>query len=377
MQKANYYQFHKGSYFDSSLTALTQWHGSSLQTLSFVQDPLPTDASLASFAQPLVFFTFHPLINLSTSPVGENVHALRFRIPDKNIGSFISAAPTAFPSLQTLDIATSSTAKNTLTLLLDRLYGVQRINLDSCKTLTANLRELTEWKAFGRDCALVGARRVKEREKEVKSWLESLRREHSTSQTLSSQTYSNVHRPKARAGRKGLATASISLRGASDPTIIVQPPSQISGGSSSNTAVPSQKIRIAPSPPSLHSISVSPPHLLVVPGGPQNEGEFHTSIRESFAQGWREGLGILRLTWTRLQISQSNKVARVMMIKTKSNDPNSLDGLEDLEEDGWKELTNGSWDIPNLCLEGETSSSSHANDCVHTHTNTLWVDNLT
>ncbi|KAI5120587.1 hypothetical protein M0805_002537 [Coniferiporia weirii] len=404
--KANYYQFLKGAYFDSTLSALSRWPSSSLETLSIVQDP---HVGQVHFAQPLVFFTFQPLAALSTSPVSAHISALRLRIPARDVVPFIAAAPRAFPALTALDLSTGNIKDAQLARLLTRFSRVQHVRLDACSLITAREGVVgpavaagaadSEWATLGRSCALAGARRAKEREKALKAWREALDAAVGPAHAQDAQP----QRSRARAGRKGLATAAISLRGATGfVPVVLTPAAPVPSSSTPSNMLPHealQKIRVVPAPPSLLTLcttaSTPAPALVDAPAAEAGAGEApgaalgadtaaaaarRSAARAEFARGWAEGITTLRAMWLRLRTSQQNGTVRVMALSEDGSmgaQGEGIDGLVDLED--WTELDKAEWPCAVLCLAGEGSAEGavHVEGCGHDVTRDMWrSDNL-
>ncbi|KAF8167529.1 hypothetical protein B0H34DRAFT_644878 [Crassisporium funariophilum] len=317
VQKATYYQFLKGAYFDSTLLALSRWPSSTLPTISIVQDPLdPNILQKQTFAQPLVFFRLDSCISslLHSPALAPSLTSLRLRIPSRPIARSLSVITAhGSPSdlvkpanIEFLDISTSVVLETELDTLLARLTSLKHIILDGCAILRGDLYEV-EWNALGKRCALVGVRRAKEREKALKTWLE----ERSTATGGGSAQV--IARPKPKPGRKGLSTATISFR---DPDPITAPPT-----STLNTL----KVRVLPPLPTLLSLSTTL--------SPAIQVDKYPAIRAAFEAGWAEGIVQLSVTRARLRTSAGNGF-RVMRLasaaETSADDAEYEDGLEGL-----------------------------------------------
>ncbi|KAF9566922.1 hypothetical protein CPC08DRAFT_703524 [Agrocybe pediades] len=364
VQKATYYQFLKGAYFDSTLTALSQWPPTLLPTLSIVQDP--PDSSIAqnrSFAQPLVFFRLDVASLLRSSALSRTLTSLRLRIPLRPVVRSLCTPPTIHdpsvplpcPRLQFLDLSTSGVLESELEMLLVQFTELNHVILDDCPIFRGDLQE-GSWSAFGKRCALVGVKRSKEREKALKAWHEARAMATAGSSTGTNTTTTRRIRP----GRSGLATPTISLRGATEPAVVVpvphptllkQIPEESENATSNqapdistatvdeekykgkgkgkkkkgskaqgrqkdkskkntdNKTIPSSKIRILPALPTLKSLCVTMPSI--------TESNRHSMIRSQFEEGWAEGIAQLGVTRGRLRTSSKNGY-RIMR---SSNDP--------------------------------------------------------
>lgn len=400
MQRATYYQFLKGAYFDSTLTSLSNVYAPNLTALSIVQDPLdkaPVHPSQSKFAQPLVFFSLEPFITLSVSPFVANVTHLRLRVPTRNVSPFIYIPVESFPVLKLLDMSTCNLKESDVEALLARFSGLEHVILDACSIFRvlvqpgagAETRE-GEWRAFGKACALSGVRRAKEREKELRAWVEAHWHTHATrvAQDGALETDDAVQNgPGAvggpatsnrRAGRRGIANSNISLRRST------QLPSFTS--TTDNTSPPTSlpKIRVFPSPPSLLTLSTTN-HILST-----SDASKHATFRAEFALGWQEGVSQVLATWRRLRASRANGVRVVWMDVEKEkgnvrNRSSKLDdgfyGLSDLPVDGvpfkeWSEerIVQGSGACPILCFAGYQGSGDHMPGCNHEIAKEVWPD---
>ncbi|THG99502.1 hypothetical protein EW145_g7257, partial [Phellinidium pouzarii] len=192
-------------------------------------------------------------------------------------------------------------------------------------------------------------------------------------------------RVHARAGRKGLATAAISLRGASEPGPMVAPivlkPSSPATRAALRATV--QKIRIVPSPPSLLTLCTSAAAPAAADGVDTSTSARFSQARDEFKLGWVEGIATLRSIWLRLQTSQKNGTIRVMVLsddadmdaEAEAGREEGLVGFADLESCRWAELDKSQWPCAVLCLAGERPDALHAEGCGHSVTRDLWVDN--
>ncbi|KAK0208958.1 hypothetical protein DFS33DRAFT_1306571 [Desarmillaria ectypa] len=366
VQKATYLQFLKGSYFDSTLLAIAYWPHPTLRSLSIVQDPPDLIqvqvAPGQSFAQPIVFFRLdHTFSSLLLCP---HISALRFRLPSRAlVRAVTNNLPRTYSHIRVLDLSTTSTYDADIDTIVTKFSKLEHLILDGCSALHDALggppleghgvRE--EWYGLGKRCALGGARRAKEREKMVKQWLET-NREHEQAAATESTT------KKPKKGRKGLATATISLRSASPS------PSQVPGPSRlSPSVILPQKVRIVPSAPTLKSLSIA------LPNTPVN---LHDDILSAFDRGWKDGLAQLANTRRRIlhawmQRNTSTKDDKTDTKVAKFDDDedewDGLNGLEDVElddlevEDRFVEECG----VPVLCLLGPDSEDSHHTGCGH------------
>ncbi|KAH7930491.1 hypothetical protein BV22DRAFT_52794 [Leucogyrophana mollusca] len=379
VQRATYYQFLKvhaisrcislvltrlvlqGAYYDTTLHALARWPPYSLPTLSIIQDPLdPEIARGQHFAQPLVFFRLDPLTVLVCSAFARSLTSLRLRIPSRQVARFLCSSPSATPALELLDLSTCNVSISDMEAILIRYTNLKHLILDGCNITRGEVHE-GEWVAVGKTCALAPVKRAKEREKKLKTWLEANARA-STSDLGQQQTLTVQHTGRRiRPGRRGLATAAISLRDSPPKETIALPVA-------ANLIIP--RIRVLPSSPALLSFSTSS-HAA--------RSDRHESIRADFAQGWAEGLAQLTAVRTRLRQSWQNNI-RVVRFEGDIGLEEGLDGLVDVESerDFVNDLDEGNtarWEVPILCLAGE-AGQDHAECCGHSGSESTWKDRI-
>ncbi|KAG1760342.1 hypothetical protein EDD22DRAFT_81932 [Suillus occidentalis] len=355
VMQATYYQFLKGAYFDTTLTALSRWPPYQLPTLSIVQDPPePLISSAKHFAQPLVFFRLEPISVLLGSEYISSLMHLRLRIPSRQVSRFISSIPSSVPALRLLDLSTCNILASDMEGMLIRFHGLQHMILDGC-SVARDQSQATEWNNIGKICATATVRRAKAREKELKTWLQH--------NAATATTPAGIPQPAARRirpGRRGLATATISLREeptASEPDVIHVP---------AGIVIP--KVRVVPSSPTLLSLCTSASFITDVQ---------HKTIREEFEKGWNEGLVQLAAVKSRLYASWTNGI-RMMRI-TADASGGGYDGLEAIEGENAFHSTqddNESLAPPVLCLAGPGISGKHVEGCGHNIAWNVWNDTI-
>lgn len=355
VMKATYYQFLKGAYFDTTLTALSRWPSYQLPTLSIVQDPPePLISSAKHFAQPLVFFRLEPISVLLGSEYISSLMHLRLRIPSRQVSRFISSIPSSVPALRLLDLSTCNILASDMEGMLIRFHGLQHMILDGC-SVARDQSQVTEWNNIGKICATATVRRAKAREKELKTWLQ-----HNAATAAAPAGMPQPAARRIRPGRRGLATATISLREeptASGPDIIHVP---------AGIVIP--KVRVVPSSPTLLSLCTSASFITDVQ---------HQTIREEFEKGWNEGLVQLAAVKSRLYASWKNGI-RMMRI-TADASGGGYDGLEAIEgENAFHSAQddNESLAPPVLCLAGPGISGKHAEGCGHNIAWNVWNDTI-
>jgi hypothetical protein len=230
--------------------------------------------------------------------------------------------------------------------------------------------DLHEWNALGRRCALVGVRRAKEREKSLKAWLESRTVVETTgSETASPMGRDPNPRQKVKRGRKGLATATISLRDPEpdNPSSVFRP--FLSQHRDSHSKMGYTKIRVLPPISRLVSLSITLPST--------NTPDKYPMIRSEFEEGWAEGVAVLAVTRSRLRTSAGNGVRVVRFTKSVKSDgefeeakfEEGLDGLEDVDPEAF-EMSREEGGLlsqipPVLCFAGPARAGLHQDKCGH------------
>ncbi|KAG9314175.1 hypothetical protein JVU11DRAFT_4961 [Chiua virens] len=359
VQKATYYQFLKGAYFDTALEALSRWPTANLPTLSIVQDPLdPEIAREQHFAQPLVFFRLDPIHTLACSSYLDSLTGLRLRIPSRQVAPFLYKSPCAIPGLRILDLSTCNIRLADVETLVARFRQLKHVIVDGCNITGGDAQE-SEWVNVGKVCALATVKAAKEREKKLKTWLEiHATRTSPATDVIATVPEGDVPARRPRRGRRGLATATISLR---DPpvttTTLVIP---------GNIVVP--KVRVVPSPPTLCSLNTTTSTM---------HKDKHDAIRAQFERGWEEGLGQLTAIRSRLYQSWRNGV-RMMRISGDQGIEEGFEGLEDVKEEGafyGRDGSENAWSAPVLCLAGGLPDSiQHVDGCGHATAGCVWPD---
>ncbi|KAI1793974.1 hypothetical protein LXA43DRAFT_185229 [Ganoderma leucocontextum] len=376
VQRATYYQFLKGAYFDSTLLSLSRWPPQTLPTLSVVQDPLDPSLAPSNFAQPLVFFRLDPLATLAVSPLCYDLKHFRLRVPSRQVCRHLYALPKSYPNLEFLDMSTSNISPRDLEGLLGRVSSLRVLVLDGCPIVSQRTdvqadagEPFLQWMELGQTLALAGVRRATEREKKLKAWLEDY---YANAQDEDSAQSAGSSK-KPRKGRKGLATATFSLRapsperkGREDVTI---PRGRIPPRG--------QKVRVLPSPPALCSLATSFPRELTP--------ETYEAVKTEFERGWAAGIARLASIRLRLQTSYRNGVACVVRFADKgtpeweeegTHGEQGLAGLVDVREEGAFVLNivadgeagtsaRQGHACPLLCLTGPGRGSEHVDGCGH------------
>ncbi|KAJ6523604.1 hypothetical protein B0H19DRAFT_1201549 [Mycena capillaripes] len=347
VQRATYQQFLSGSYFDSTLACLAEWPPSDLPTLSIVQEPMdPGQAPKIAFAQPIVFFRLDShLSDLAQSPYISSVRSFRLRIPSRPVAGPLTTSALSLPSVELLDLSTCNVFGAELTdTILARLTKLKHLILDNGALLRGEYHA-EDWAVLGKGCALAGVKRTKEREKKLRQ-----------ARLETAPVAAAERRP--RRGRRGVSTATISLR--------KSPPrdSRVVGVIDTPAATAMRKIRLYPASPSLCSFATTLP--------PSVPPEKHAEIREQFEKGWFEGLS--QLIEVRSRLYQSYRLGSTIM---KFVDVDESDGSDE-GLDGLVEVTSWEDDVeikaPVLCLVGPGKSEAHEPGCAHSVAWTVWKD---
>jgi hypothetical protein len=356
-----------------------------MPALRIIQDPLDPTLEISSrFAQPIVFFSLDPALPtlLSSHPL-TNLRSFCFRLPARQVTRSLVSHPLSVPKLEFLDLSTSNVLEADVELLLGRFVKLRHLILDDCAILRGEYQP-GEWRALAKKCAVFGVKRAREREKKLKAWLEALRtrmaNDHNLEIIKSGLTPGSSMKPRAQAkkkGRKGLATATISIRDSekqSAKTVAVQ----LAGAGPEPSDIDwdvMQRIRILPPAPTLRSLSLttSATHIPV---------EKHDEIREEWVIGWNEGLTQLNASRERLHLSARNGVRVVEFADSEELDLDApggeageqvssldegLNGLRDvLSNDGERWIVDGEVaDAPVLCLAGSGHGNGDNGDILH------------
>ena len=374
---------YQGAYFDSTLIAISRWPPSALATISIVQDPVPPEEqSRPSFAQPIVFFRLQPSVSalIHSESLSSSLTSVRLRVPLRPVASAlcllasVSLAPDApslsIPELEFIDLSTSAVLEQEIDNFSVHFKTLKHLILDGCGLST--MRE-GEWSAIGKRCALAGVQRAREREKTLKAWLETWL----TAATVGNDDVLadaaadlNIHSKKPRRGRRGLATATISLRSSSPDAASPSRPSFL------KRKIEIPKIRILPPLPTLTTLSMAASSI---------KPDVYPVLIAEFEAGWAEGVAQLAVTRARLRASASNGVRVVRFMEgSESNSQDGgregFEGLEDINKDDQAAFdmpveTGDGRDIyqaPVLCLAGD-AEVGHTEGCGHAVASRIWV----
>jgi hypothetical protein len=354
VKRVNYYQFLRGTYFDSFVEALSSWPKGQLRNLSLVQD-LPRDYNGLGFAQPLVFFSFKPLVVLSTSIYTSNLVKLSIRIPSRDVVTFIASQPDSFKSLEVIDVSTCSVSVPQIRTLLVRFPKLRHIIADDSRAFV-RIEAMTLWHALGRAFAFAAVERAGEMENAFRARATLLAAEGNGAPVQADVPH------RSRPGRRGVATATISLRETRTTNTPNPHPNQASGGNNRDT-----RLKVLPMPPLARSLSVD--------AYMDSNLDSYANFQRQFQVGWEEGINMLRSVWKRMQTSQSRSTTRVMaprdckfLADRNSSDPDAETSpcLPVGVSFDWEGLMTNEWPCPVLCCAGERGERGlHATGCGH------------
>ncbi|KAG5642172.1 hypothetical protein DXG03_003533 [Asterophora parasitica] len=416
VKKATYYQFLKGSYFDSTLLALSAWPPSpqGLPTLSIVQDPFTPDPKDVTqrFAQPIVFFRLdlHLSLLVHSQASSASLRFLRVRIPARpivqpitvayrnpNVQDAIARVPP--PSIEFLDISTCSVSEADIETLLIHFRNLKHLVLDGCIGLLRGGspqvlgQELEWWFALGRRCALVGVKKARDREKELKAWYDTLIRNAIAASSDAEATSVTDEPRRARRGRRGLATATITLRGSSSLPEAVHPrgpPLPVITGKK-GAVLTAPKIHIVPPIPILRSISLFPTSTANTPAAVKSDAR--DRILAEFEKGWNDGIRViwekrarLGATFLRGPVEGLPKSRFLMFRQGREEEwgpqETGYEGLGDVEDTAENVFfrregdTSRLGEVPVLCLAGiDVEAGEHTDGCGHAFARDIWMDN--
>ncbi|KAI0071454.1 hypothetical protein K474DRAFT_1652499 [Panus rudis PR-1116 ss-1] len=377
VQTASYYSFHKGAYFDSTIFALSTWD-SHLPYLSVVQDPLDPSIAPSNFAQPIVFFRLDPLSHLSTSELGTHLRHFRLRVPDRSIARYITDRPGSLMHIECLDLSTCRVNETEAVAILGRFAKLTHLLLDgpAC-SIVSHRTDMTEeerrnaWAALGKVLALSGVRLAKEREKKIKAYLERIHAPPEEDEHRPIQT--RERRP--RRGRRGLATATISLR--ESPPTETNPLPPLTDEATSLAELRQKlpkRVRVLPPQPFLSSLCVSVPGSHRTDVARQADSEL---IRAEFERGWAEGLALLTTIRARLMQTWPSSSSGPDSDEegTLSRSEEGLDGMVVVEFEETFLVREDK--CPVLCLAGGSSKDlDHAEGCGHRFDWEYWQNEL-
>ncbi|THV06524.1 hypothetical protein K435DRAFT_960495 [Dendrothele bispora CBS 962.96] len=323
---------------------------------------LPKRTLESGFAQPIVFFRLDTTVPelLRSDSLRLSATSLRLRLPGRSlVKSLLSPPPPNPPSfgapvvpgstthvprkyyppknaylppapfLNFLDVSSSAVPETAIPLILARYPYLTHFIADDCAILRGELATRDggrDWAKLAKECSLAGSHKAKDREKKIKAWLEEEKVAYEErdkkrkagegdSQSSGGSRAAEKEKKKSRRGRKGLATATISLKKAKNDAT--------AGGNSETGGPPrpradpvlfSQKIRILPPLPALRSFSTS----FVSSSSTDPDSSFDVStIHDQWDRGWSEGIHTLVQIRNRLRTSWRNGTTRVLRFATQ------------------------------------------------------------
>ncbi|KAG9052667.1 hypothetical protein FS842_009437, partial [Serendipita sp. 407] len=331
VQKATYYQFLKGSYFDNLLTHVASWPSDSqLQRLSIVQTSLPEMSS--HFAQPIVFFSLQPLTELVSSPALRKTTHFRFSVPSRPIADAIRTPKPRLDAVTLLDLSTTSVNPNAISkTLLAQFPNLVHLILDECAVVSRATELTGEFSTLGQLCATSPIDKARSREKKLKE-IAALRRTAIESASVSNPTTeasAPTQPKKSKKGRRGLAAPAFSLREkVCDNQVPVVDSSTPIGA---DTIILLEKVRILPIQGKLQTLCTT-----VFAAPTQEQIDFWQG---EFAAGWTKGSRSLEAVQKRFFSSLAHHLIRLFRFATpeeqlqpKEDEMLKLSELEDLVE---------------------------------------------
>ncbi|KAG8997206.1 hypothetical protein FRB94_007813 [Tulasnella sp. JGI-2019a] len=387
VEKATYYQFLKGSYFDGFLELLGQWPAlpdghEGLVTLSIVQEPPPRHlnslVTSTSFAQPMVFFSFKPIIVLAcSSGVGKSIKQLRFRIPSRIY------------------------AHTELKGIMGTFVGLKHLVLDATG-LCGHGEVRNGWNDVGKICASGGIERARVRERLVNQELRR-RQPKTESGCATAKQHGPAKAPQkatnvtTRARRpQAFGSSRISIRDSPSQTILDNYDRRSAGASSSAPALlPSSGpdytgIRVLPPSPSLRTLCVA-----TASDEPQPTLASQAEWTEEFEAGWKEGIERLKEHWNRLtNFTRNSPTINLMIFRTDHSsridqDDAMMAGLVEASGGRFEETLHSDWEQPPIICFGSLSltarefstvdsrspsgvSLAHRDGCGHSLADSFW-----
>jgi len=260
---------------------------------------------------------FHRLDTLSYVIPG--LTHLRLRLPSFDVAKGVYACTAVLDRMELLDLSTSRIKNHDVKRILGRFGCLKYLVLDDTDVLRGGFGR-AEWRQLGRDCALAGAKKSRERQEKVKEWLD------------------------------------------------------VGGGATIHTGgmgtVETREIRILPRVPTLLSLCATMPSRM------PPEGD---TFRREFELGWSAGVAELVATVAELKLLF---LEGVQIVKFAANmdgeeDDKGVNGLQDAEIADF-EVDMAILICPVLCLVGTWRGVSHLHlpGCGHRAGWDIWKDEL-
>lgn len=289
------------------------------------------------------------------------LRSLKIQIPSRDMTPFITSKTESFSSLENVDISTGSISVPQIKILLVRFPQLRHIVADDSNSYT-RIEEGTLWHALGRSFAFAAIERADELESSMKS-------DSSRLGFPDDMMHPEALR-RSRPGRRGLATATISLRNQPQVTPGIQTPATTFSTVSTHTMGP--KIRVLPLPANLTSLSIN--------AYAKAQTTQHDEFRTLFIAGWDEGITMLRAVWRRMQTSHMRGTSCVMAPReckflAGNGRPHPRDDGEQQKMStcvnvgsgfDWDGLFAYEWPRPVLCCAGSSDDLNlHVAHCGH------------
>ncbi|KZO90780.1 hypothetical protein CALVIDRAFT_506313 [Calocera viscosa TUFC12733] len=356
---ANYLPFLKGSYYDSTFDAIAHSPPPRLTHFDVTQDAfLLSKALRRNFAPPIVLFATACLTHLTAaSSMRASLRTLRLRFPQRPILQHLSP----LPNMEALDLSTTTLTPADLRMVFVKFPRLRHLVLDhtgfyiSCGKDGAE-EELRE---AGRICAMWGVGRARDVEREAKDWWATQMAKQYGARDENDSAPSDADQPAPgpardtgvrktpKKGRRGIATATISLR------------DHVVASSSSSAVLPARstpgqiqtKFHVLPPLPSLHTIALG-----------VSERGITTAVRATwmaeFAQGWLEGRRRLIDFCRRYKPTPTSRVFHLPAERAYLPIPQCLE--EVTTEDEWQAYVDRAASIaeegPSLCTVPDPAS---------------------
>ncbi|TFK56797.1 hypothetical protein OE88DRAFT_1650266 [Heliocybe sulcata] len=256
----------------------------------------------------------------SLTPLSQTLPALRFlrlRLPSLSVAKQVYAPTSVLDRIELLDLSACIVKDYDVKRILGRFANLCHLVLDNTGVLRGEFGR-AEWRQLGKDCALAGLRKAREREAKVKEWLDM-------------------------GGRAAI------LPGESVPGEI-------------------REIRILPRAPTLLSLCAT--MLNYVPG-------VWFTVRQEFEIGWWAGMAELVAITAALKTSFTSgmKVVKFAANMNGPEDDEGINGLQDVDMADFEVDVAGRI-CPVLCLAGPGRRNSHTPGCGHRAGWEVWKDDL-
>lgn len=285
---------------------------------------------------------------LLSSEFASTLTSLRFCIPTRRVARAITDHPLSAPRLEVLDLSTCLIKDMDVETILARYVRLNHLLVDQCDCGDGT------WAQLAKQCATIGVKRAKDREKKLKQWIQT------ATPGVAQEEFRKVKKPKK--GRSGLSTAPISIRQLTLPTVAPSAPPP-----PTNSTLREEKFRILPPFPSLQTFCTTT----------VDRTTQVAAIQAEWNLGWSQGIEQLSKHRARLAASSKNGV-RIFKFTDDVEDIDyedptewlgeGLAGLEDVipQTDEWEDIDPEVLVAPILCLAGQDlHSTDHSVGCGH------------